>query len=273
MNWWHNILITRWICILTIFTINLMFALCDALPSPGVNPFEGSPMWTCGIGIRKGAPDFQHYKGVERCARSPEIRLGRRISRSSLILHPKQTTKWLVYIREHPWVLGQATGTLDHKTHHSPDSGEATTFPHIVFSAPHFGDYIQMALFPGTPKLESRNCPEIVSIGVPGLWELITPDCEVWSQQGLNQTCSPRQDLSNDVSHSQFGGREEAIPNFLWSGVKLAVWLSALLLPITWVTYVQMAKTRPFSLSTLQELSNDTKNTSMRGVLGLAVEL
>ncbi len=31
-------------------------------------------------------------------------------------------------------MLGQATGTLTHKTHHSPDSGEATTFPHIVFS-------------------------------------------------------------------------------------------------------------------------------------------
>jgi hypothetical protein len=65
----------------------------DALPSP---------MWSCEIGIRKGAPDFQHYKGVEGRARSPGIRLGRRTSRSSLILHPKQTTKWLVYIREHP---------------------------------------------------------------------------------------------------------------------------------------------------------------------------
>ncbi len=126
-----------------------------------------------------------------------------------MILHPKQTTKWLVYIREHPWVLGQATGTLDHETHHSPDSGEAITFPHIVFSAPHFGDYIQMALFPGTPKLESRNCPETVPVGVPGLWELITPDCKVWSRRGLNLTCSPCRDISNDVSHFQFGGREE----------------------------------------------------------------
>jgi hypothetical protein len=142
---------------------------CDALPSPGVNPLEGSSMLSCGIGTRKGVPDFQHYKGVEGHAKSPEIRLGRRTSRSSLILHPKQTTKWLVYIREHPWVLGQATGTLDHKTHHGPDSREATTFPHIVFSAPHFEDYIQMAFFPATPKLESRNCPEIVPVGVPGL--------------------------------------------------------------------------------------------------------
>jgi len=32
-------------------------------------------------------------------------------------------------------VLGQATGTSDQKTHDGLDSGEATTFPHIVFSA------------------------------------------------------------------------------------------------------------------------------------------
>jgi hypothetical protein len=50
----------------------------------------------------EGAPDFQHYRGVEGRARSPEIRLGRGIRRSSLNLHPKQTTKWLVHIREHP---------------------------------------------------------------------------------------------------------------------------------------------------------------------------
>jgi hypothetical protein len=66
-----------------------------------------------------------------------------------------------------------------------------------------------MALFLGTPKLESRNCPETVPGGVPELWELITPDCEVWLQRGLDQTRSPRRDLSNDVSHSPFGGRED----------------------------------------------------------------
>jgi hypothetical protein len=78
-----------------------------------------------------------------------------------------------------------------------------------------------MSLFPGTPrtpKLESRNCPEIV----PGLWELVTPDCEVWSQRRLNQTCSPRQDISNDVSHSQFGGREEVDSQLLMVGSQTA---------------------------------------------------
>jgi hypothetical protein len=44
-------------------------------------------------------------------------------------------------------------------------------------------------------------------------------------------------------------------------------------LPITWAAYVQMTNARPFSISTFQDLSNDTKNNSMRGVLGLFVEL
>jgi hypothetical protein len=74
-------------------TLNTSIYNLDALPSPGVNPLEGSPMWSCGIGTRKGAPDFQHYKGVKGRARSLGIRLGRGTSRSSLILHPKQTTK------------------------------------------------------------------------------------------------------------------------------------------------------------------------------------
>jgi hypothetical protein len=34
-----------------------------------------------------------------------------------------------------------------------------------------------------------------------------------------------------------------------------------------------MANARPFSISTFQDLFNDTKNTPMQGVLGLAVEL
>jgi hypothetical protein len=78
-----------------------------------------------------------------------------------------------------------------------------------------------MSLFlgtPGTPGLESRNCPETVPRGVPGLWELITLDCGVWSQRGLNQTCSPRRDLFNDVSHSRFGGWEEVDSRLLVVG-------------------------------------------------------
>jgi hypothetical protein len=137
-------------------------------------------------------------------------------------LHQNKPPTWLIHIPKHPWVLGQATGTLDHETHHGPDSGEATTFPHIIFSAMLRWGYIQIALFPGTPKLESRNCPEIVPGGVPGLWELITPDCKVWLQQGLNQTCSPCRHLFNDVSHIQFGGQKDIDSQLLVVGRQIA---------------------------------------------------
>ncbi len=101
----------------------------------------------------------------------------------------------------------------------------ATTILPIVYSATLGGTHARMSLFPGTlgtPGLESRNCPEIVSGGVSGLWELITPDFGVWSQRGLNQTCSPRRDLSNDVSHFRFGGREEVDSRLLVVGSQIA---------------------------------------------------
>jgi hypothetical protein len=44
-----------------------------------------------------------------------------------------------------------------------PDSGEATTFPHIVFSMPLRSTYIRMAFCPGTLKEESRNYPSLDS--------------------------------------------------------------------------------------------------------------
>jgi hypothetical protein len=56
-----------------------------------------------------------------------------------------------------------------------------------------------------------------------------------------------------------------SIPDFLWSGVKLPVWLPALLSTITCAADVRMAHARPFSTSTLQGLSNGIKNTSRKG--------
>ncbi len=45
-----------------------------------------------------------------------------------------------------------------HKTHHDPDSGEAITFPHIVFSMPLRDTHTRMAFCPRIPKEESQNC-------------------------------------------------------------------------------------------------------------------
>jgi hypothetical protein len=38
---------------------------------------------------------------------------------------------------------------------------------------------------------------------------------------------------------------KRSIPDFLWSGVKLPIWLPALFLPITWAANVQMSNARP----------------------------
>jgi len=74
-------------------------------------------------------------------------------------LHQNKPPTWLVHILGPLWVLGFATGTWTHKTHHGPNSREATTFSHIIFSAAGRGGYIRMAQIPGTPEMESRNCP------------------------------------------------------------------------------------------------------------------
>jgi hypothetical protein len=59
--------------------------------------------------------------------------------------------------------------------------------------------------FTGLPKW----IPELVPTGLPRLWTAITLDCRVRLQRGLNQSCSPRRDLSNSMSYTQIGCREE----------------------------------------------------------------
>jgi hypothetical protein len=109
-----------------------------------------------------------------------------------------------------PLGVGTSHGHFGPRDTPRPEPREyATTILPIVYSVTLSGTHARMSLFPGTPGLESRNCPETVPGGVPRLWELITPNCGVWSQRGLNQTCSPRRDLSNDVLHSRFVGQKE----------------------------------------------------------------
>jgi hypothetical protein len=109
----------------------------------------------------------------------PGIRLGRGQAIHLLESTSKPTTSWLELIL-HPLGVGTShEQPWTHLTHHGPESGEATTFPHIVFIVARGGGYIQMTLFLGTSKLESRNCPEIVPVGVSGLWELIISNYRV----------------------------------------------------------------------------------------------
>ncbi len=98
-------------------------------------------------------------RGWKGRAESSQIRLGKRTSLFiHLVLHPNPTNK---LVRTHSThLLGTSHGRpWTHLTHHGPDSEEATTFPHIVFFAALRRTCIHMALFPGTPKVESRNYP------------------------------------------------------------------------------------------------------------------
>jgi hypothetical protein len=88
-------------------------------------------------------------------------------------------------------------------THHGPGSGGATTILPIVLSVPLRRTCTRMALFPGTPKVESRNY-----FGLPGLWDIIASRPDLRLGQGLNQTCNLLWELSNAMLHSPSACRE-----------------------------------------------------------------
>ncbi len=107
-------------------------------------------------------------------------------------------------------MLRLATVTWTHKTHHGPNSGEATTFPHKVFSAAGRGGYIRMAHFVRTPEMESRKCPDWTPRTLNGH--------ELGSGRVLNQSCSSRRELSNAMSHSSRRRQEKVDSRLLVVG-------------------------------------------------------
>jgi len=119
-------------------------------------------LWKCG-GL-EACSQLPALKGVRGRVESSGIRLGR--GTSYLVIRSciqNQSTSWLVLIRDTLGVGISHGQPWTHLTHHNSNLGEATTFPHIVFSTSHCRTCIQMTLFPGTPKVESRNCPNLDS--------------------------------------------------------------------------------------------------------------
>ncbi len=84
------------------------------------------------------------------------------------------------------------------------------------------GSATQVALFPGTPKLESRNPTKCPDSGLSGLWEVISPRPDLGLQRGLNRSYSPCRDLSNDVLHSRIGHWERVDSRLLVVGSQTA---------------------------------------------------
>ncbi len=117
-------------------------------------------------------------------------------------------------------MLGLATGTWTHKTHHSPDSGVShhLTPYSILYVTPrrgHPNGFLSRDSQSGVPKL-SR-------VGVPGLWDFVAPRPDLRSGRGLNQSCSPQRELSNAVSHSWSARQEQVNSRLLVVGSQIAI--------------------------------------------------
>ncbi len=145
--------------------------LCSLL-----DPLEGLSMLSCGKLELEGRFRLPALKGVRRACQKSRDQTRKRdnyvVTRSCI---QKPTTSWLELIL-HPFGVGTSHGRpWTHLTHHDPNSGEAITFPHIVFSALLRGTHIRMALFHGTPKEESRNCPGLNSRDFGHLISLARP--------------------------------------------------------------------------------------------------
>jgi hypothetical protein len=114
-------------------------------------------------GTRKGAPDFQHYRGVEGRARSPGIRLGRGTRRSSLNLHPRTNHKRVSSHSGTPLGVRTSHGHFDTQDSPRPGLRGSHHLPpySILCNAPwglHPNGYFSRDSQVGVPKL-SRNCP------------------------------------------------------------------------------------------------------------------
>ncbi len=188
------------------------------------------------------------------------------------VLHPNPTNK-LVRTHSAPfWCWDKPRATLDSLDSPRPELGGSHHLPpySILYSS-------SRHLHPnGSFSRDSQSeVPNLSRFGLPGLWTLITSRPKLRLGRGLKQSCSSPRELFNGVLHFPYTQRNQVdyrllvIGNYRW----LPVWLSALLLTITYASDVQMAHVRPFWTSTLQDLSNGLKNASMQGVLTPTIAL
>ncbi len=116
-------------------------------------------------------------------------------------------------------MLGLATGTWTHKTHHGSDSGVShhlTPYNILCDSPQHPRPNVTFS------RDSQSGVPKLSWIGVPGLWDFIAPRPDLRSRRGLKQSCSPRRELFNAMSHSQSARREQVDSRLLMVGSQIA---------------------------------------------------
>jgi hypothetical protein len=130
-----------------------------------------------------------------------------------------------------------------HKTHHGPDSGEATTFPHIVYFAPPHESDIRMAFLSRDSQME---VPKLPRLGVPQFCGTISSYANLGSRWGLNRSLDLVESFPMACCMPLERKGIGSIPDFPWPRVKLAIWLPTFLLAIICVANVQMGHASPF---------------------------
>jgi len=106
----------------------------------------------------------------------------------------KLVSAWL----EHFWCMDKPWTYTNSQNSPWPRFGEATNFPFIVHSLPSHRTYIQMSFCPKILKLE---VPNLWKLELLQLWKPITFCVNLRLNWGLKQSCSPRQEISNNMSH------------------------------------------------------------------------
>jgi len=140
----------------------------------------------------------------------------------------------------HSWsTFGARTSHGQMDSQDSPWPGFGGSYhlpPLIVYFVPSHETNTQMSFLSRDSQIGVLKFPKL---GFLRLWRPITLCADLRLGWGQKQSCSPHWELSNSMWHYTFmpPARKgiKAIPDFEWSGVKLAIWLPTFILAITYV--------------------------------------
>jgi hypothetical protein len=158
-------------------------------------------------------------KGVEGRVRNPEIRLGRGTNIISLESTSKTNHKRVSSHSRTPLGVRTSHGHLDTLDSPRPRLGGSHHLPPYSILCSFL-----LKLHPnGSFSWDSQGGVLKLSwVGVLGLWELISSDCDIRLEWSPNQSCSSPQELSNTILHTICRRRKEVDSQLLVVGNQTA---------------------------------------------------
>jgi hypothetical protein len=167
-------------------------------------------------------------------------------------------------------VLGQVTGNTTSLDSPRPGFGGSHHLPpysilYVTPPHPHLNGTFSRDSQSGVPKLSW--------FGFPRLWALITFRLDLRLRWGLKRTCNSPRELSNSMSHSTCTRRDQVDSRLLVVRNQTASLTPGPSFNHNLCYRCPNGSCEPFWTSTLQDLFNGMKNTSMWGVLTPAIRL